>query len=761
MKLTPERIAALAADSDIKYLTTDSRSVFAPEQTVFAALRTGLADGHRYIRSLIDAGVRTFVVEYIPEDCAGADVEFLETDSVESALRAIARARVGQNTSGIVVTGSRGKTKVKELLYRAMLARGRRVRRSPGSWNSAVGVARSLWDARRDIPMTDNDFAIITEAAIDGPGQAEKIVECIRHSHKIGVITDITSEHDTAFASHADKIREKAAIVAHCDVIFYNDSDPELLPELRRAAPAARLVAVSADALPADCPTVYHALAKAVLGLEHMPVLPLASTRVEISETTNGCTVLRDYFTADVRSLENTLDTMRRHLTPAQTPVLVLGPLVEGTPEQAEDIARRFGVDRIIRVADAATFVAEHPAESFANNLIVVFGQSSEDFDSVAASLRSAAHDTTLEVDLDAIVHNYNYYRSLLPAGTGIIAMVKASAYGMGAVEIGKTLQSHGAAALAVAVVDEGVALRTGGITMPVIVLNPVTNRYPSLFANRLEPAVFSVEELDRLIHEAGRAGVTDYPVHIKLDTGMHRVGFIAEQIPALIERLSRPDAARVRVASVFSHLATADCLDMDAYTEGQIADFNRLYSMLADGIASRPARHLLNTAGMMRFADRVDFERARLGIGLYGIAPFPGPQSRRLATVAALRTTIISLKHWPEGTPIGYGCRGHVDRPSVIATIPIGYADGVNRHFGRGNASFKVRGVECPTVGNICMDLCMIDVTDVPSVSVGDSVEIFGPDMPVECLAEILDTIPYEILTSVSPRVSRTYFRH
>lgn len=761
MKLTRERIAALAANPDIKYLTTDSRSVFDPHHTVFAALRTGLADGHRYVRCMIEAGVRTFLVEYVPEDCIGADVEFIVVDSVEQTLRDLARARVAGNTSGIVVTGSRGKTKVKELIYRALLEQGRRVRRSPGSWNSAVGVALSLWDARRDIAMDDNDFTIVTEAAIDGPGQAAKIVECIGDSHKIGVITEITDEHDSSFASHADKIREKAAIVAHCDVIYYKNSDSELLPALREAAPAAKLIAVSPEALPADCPTVYHALAKAVLRLDTMPALPLTSTRTEITETTNGCTVLRDYFTADVRSLENTLDTMRRHLTPAQTPVLVLGQLVEGTTDSAEAIARKYGVERVIRVSDAATFIAEHPAESFADNLIVVFGEGNDDFDSVAASLRSAAHDTTLEVDLDAIVHNYNYYRSLVAGGTGIIAMVKASAYGLGAIEIGKTLQSHGAAALAVAVVDEGVALREAGITMPVIVLNPVTNRYPSLFANRLEPAVFSVEELDRLIHEAERAGVHDYPVHIKLDTGMHRVGFVAEQLPALIERLSRRDASRVRVASVFSHLATADCLDMDTYTQGQIDEFNRLYAELSDGIGARPARHLLNTAGMMRFADRVHFERARLGIGLYGIAPFDSPQSERLHTVAALRTTIISLKHWPAGTPIGYGCRGRVERPSIIATIPIGYADGINRHLGRGNASFLVRGVECPTIGNICMDLCMIDVTDVPGVRVGDSVEIFGPKMPVERLSATLDTIPYEILTSVSPRVKRTYFRH
>ncbi|MDE6134625.1 MAG: alanine racemase, partial [Muribaculaceae bacterium] len=307
------------------------------------------------------------------------------------------------------------------------------------------------------------------------------------------------------------------------------------------------------------------------------------------------------------------------------------------------------------------------------------------------------------------------------------------------------------------------VTLRNAGITMPVLVLNPVTNRYTSLFANRLEPAVFSVEELDRLIAEAAKAGVDHYPVHIKLDTGMHRVGFVEEQLPELIERLSRPDACHVDVVSVFSHLATADCLDMDRYTLSQMDSYDNMCSILRQGLGHDFRRHLLNSAGMLRYGMAPDrhYDMARLGIGLYGLIPYESPESSRLKTVAALRTTVISLKRLPAGSPVGYGCRGHVERESIIATLPIGYADGVNRRFGCGAASFMVRGVECPTVGNICMDLCMIDVTDVPGVSLGDSVEIFGPSMPVQRLSDLLGTIPYEIFTSVSARVRRTYFRH
>lgn len=741
---------------DKKYLVTDSRSVFDPDNTIFAAIRTDIGDGHRFVRPLIDKGVSTFVVEYIPDNCSADEADFVVVDSVEEALSRIAARRIAGHRNGIIVTGSRGKTTVKEMIYRTLLSQGIAVRRSPGSWNSAVGVALSLWENG----IAPEDCVIVTEAAIDGPGQARRISELTRETHPVGVITDITDEHDEAFENHAAKVREKIALVEHCRVIVYNDSDPELGNMLREVCPAAQLIPVSASCLPEDCTTVYHALVKAALNLDCMPSLPYVSTRVDITETTGGNTVLRDHFTPDLRALRNTLDTMRRHLTEVQTPVLILGPLVEGSHRQAIELANRFGVDNVITVDNAAEFASAHTIENFANNLIVVFGPTENGFDEIASSLRSAAHDTTLEVDLDALAHNYNAYRSLLPKNTGLIAMVKANAYGVGASEVGKTLQTRGAAALAVAVIDEGVALRKAGLSLPVIVLNPVTNRYPSLFANRLEPAVFSVEELDRLIKEAAKLDLHSYPVHVKLDTGMHRVGFTEEQLKNLIERMQRPDADRVKIVSVFSHLATADCLDLDSYTAGQLRLFKTMCETLATGLRTEFKRHILNTAGMVRYGKTEKYEMARLGIGLYGISPVDVANAPKLKPVAAFRSTIISLKHLDAGMAVGYGCKGRVERPSVIATLPVGYADGVNRHFGCGAVCFKIRGVECPTIGNICMDLCMVDVTDVPGVAVGDSVEIFGPEMPVERLSHVLGTIPYEVLTSVSARVMRTYFK-
>ncbi len=756
------------------HLIVDSRAVYDPCNTIFAAIRTDVGDGHRYVRGLYGQGVKAFIVEYIPEDCRDIDARFFVVDDVQAALGEIAYARIRGNEGGIVVTGSCGKTTMKELLYRALLQYAD-VRCSPRSWNSGIGLPLAIWDMTSGTKKAD---WFITEAGIDAPGQAVFIRSVISNTHHVGVLTPITGEHDEAFISHADKVREKLAILSACRTVVYDASDPgtdvlvkEWHDQWLKAGRQMALVPVVRGGFV----SIYHAIADRVLDILgfspeqrlHVPSLPIADKRREISAGNFGNIIVRDRFTADLRSLRDALDFMRRHATPTHPRVLALGRLLapkDANPDEiraeAKHMAAQFGVD-VLDIDRAAPdlLVRYHRGELLRDRQVLVFGEPDKPLVDFAEALESAGHDTTLEVDLDAIVHNYNHYRSLVPPGTGIIAMVKASAYGMGAVEIGKILQSHGAAALAVAVIEEGIALREAGISMPVMVLNPVTNRYPALFSHRLEPAVFSIDELDRLIEEAGKAGVKEYPVHVKLDTGMHRVGFLAADLDAIAARIAATDA--VKVKSVFSHLATADCLDMDEYTEAQLELFRCMTDALREKLGYSFFRHILNTAGMMRFASCGNYEMARLGIGLYGISPYEGSDGDALKPVAAFRSHIISLKHWPAGTPVGYGCKGRtVETDSIVATVPVGYADGVNRRLGGGRASFVVKGVECPTIGNICMDLCMVDVSAVPDVAVGDAVEIFGPSMTVGRLAKTLGTIPYEVLTSVSPRVKRVYVR-
>lgn len=765
-------------------LATDSRSVVEPAKTLFAALRTPVGDGHKYISGLYQAGVRSFLVETLPNVMAMPDASFIVVDSVVKALGQLAAARLGSFDGGIIVTGSHGKTTVKELLYRALLPY-REVRRSPRSWNSQVGVPLAVWN------MTENAMPalMVTEAGIDGPGQGEALGAILGSSHRVAVVTPITDEHDEAFGSHVAKVKEKLKIIQDCSTIIYADTDPCLAAEIAAfVASHPDIKAIPVHAAPAS--DIFHALVHAAVAAIGLPVdgvdvLPRVDTRREIQSDSFGNTVIRDRFTPDAVSMRQALDFMRRHAGSMENSILIVSGLLHACSDEAKvrelyqaafDTAGEYGVKSIIctaaecagmnfRVADGVELTLRPGGEAtlldayYSGNLchdsrILIFGTDT----GFADAFTSAGHETVLEVDLDAVVHNYNYYRSLLPQGTGLVGMVKASAYGMGAIEIGRTLQSQGAAYLAVAVIEEAIDLRAAGITMPIMVLNPVTNRYAALFAHRVEPAVFSMDELKRLISEARRAGVRQWPVHIKLDTGMHRVGFLDSQLDEMIECLK--GQTELKVASVFSHLATADCLDKDAYTHAQLDAFYKMTDRIHAALGYDFRRHILNTAGMMRFSACGPYEMGRLGIGLYGISPLPADNKTPLKPVATFRSRIVSIKHWPEGTSVGYGCCGMTERPSVIATVPVGYADGVNRHLGCGRGSFLIGGVLCPTIGNICMDQCMVDVTDVEGVAVGDSVGIFGSGAPVERLAEVLDTIPYEPLTSVSPRVRRVYFK-
>ena len=370
--------------------------------------------------------------------------------------------------------------------------------------------------------------------------------------------------------------------------------------------------------------------------------------------------------------------------------------------------------------------------------------------------LEAKQHQTVEEIDLNALAHNFKFFRSLIKPTTKAVAMVKADGYGTGSYEMAKTLQDCGCDYLAVAAQDEGVDLRNAGITMPIIVLNPSVVNYKSLFQYHLEPEVYSIIEARELIKEGAKYGAKNFPVHIKLDTGMHRLGFIKEQLPELIELLHSQDV--IKPASMFSHLCVADEPAQDAYTHMQLDYFEQCTQVLQAAFNHHITRHILNTTGIVRFPE-YQYDMVRIGIGLYGIKTCYDGSEDALKPVASLHSIIISLKDWPAGTTIGYGRHGVLTRPSRIATVTIGYADGYDRHFGNGHAQIWVNGTLCPTVGNVCMDAVMVDVTEA-QCQVGDRVEIFGEHIPIERLSEARDTIPYEILTSISPRVKRVYYR-
>jgi alanine racemase len=392
---------------------------------------------------------------------------------------------------------------------------------------------------------------------------------------------------------------------------------------------------------------------------------------------------------------------------------------------------------------------------SLHDEVILIKGARPFGFDRITELLEQKVHETILEVNLNAVVDNLNYYRSFLKPETKLVCMVKADAYGAGAVEVAKTLQDHRVDYLAVAVADEGVTLRHHGITQNIMIMNPEMTAFKTMFDYDLEPEVYSFRLMDALIHAAEQQGITGWPVHIKLDTGMHRLGFDPEKdIDEVIRRLKAQNAIIPR--SVFSHFVGSDSDDFDNFSAMQFEKFDKASRQLQAAFSHKILRHMDNSAAIEHFPER-QMDMCRLGLGLYGVDP---RDNRMLHTVSTLKTTILQLRHVPKEETVGYSRKGVLTRDSLIAAIPIGYADGLNRHLGRGAGYCLVNGQKAPYVGNICMDVAMIDVTDIPDVHEGDMVEIFGEHLPITVLSDVLDTIPYEVMTSVSNRVKKVYFQ-
>lgn len=807
MKTTLKDIAKILGtelkgqDRDVELLLTDSRSLTDSAKSFFFALRTETNDGHRYIKELYGQGVKAYVVNDIPSETKEMkDASWIVVPDTLKALQKVGSLGRKNAKEVIAITGSRGKTTLKEWLFQ-MLSPFMGVSRSPRSYNSQIGVPLSLWGIR-----PGSDVALI-EAGISKKGEMAALAECIKPDTV--VITNVGEAHDQGFASRDEKIREKVALAAAPSVksVIFCADDPELEAEILQQCQGKELIRWHDRELglnsslfgesfgeeeinPWERENVGHAIAVARNLLvpegdifNALRRLYRIGTRLNVSEGVNDCLVIHDSYTSDQSSLVPALDFMKRRLAPGSKETLIVSDLLHeaGSPDDAvsamAEMLRMSGVKRLIGIGpgmrngaetfgkvvedsvffeSTEDFLSKLSTSDFCNETILLKGAPEFGFGRIAQLLEARTHETVLEVNLDAVVRNYNFFRSKLPAGTGLVAMVKASGYGAGSYEIARTLQDCGAAYLAVAVLDEGIDLRNRGITMPIMVMNPKVVNYRQMFANHLEPEIYSMPMLLDVVKEAEKYGVKEYPVHIKLDTGMHRMGFVEEELPEVMRMLRSTDA--VIIASAFSHLATADCMDMDEYTLLQLERFDRFTNYMLSQ-SSRPfLRHVLNSAGILRFP-QYHYDMARLGIGLYGVNTLPPEVETPLSVVSTLRTVIIAIRDWKKGESIGYARRSILERDSRIATIPIGYADGMNRHFGRGNISVKVNGKDAPTIGNICMDACMIDVTGIDCKE-GDVVEIFGPSASVYRLSDLLDTIPYEILTSVSPRVKRVYYR-
>ena len=511
---------------------------------------------------------------------------------------------------------------------------------------------------------------------------------------------------------------------------------------------------------------------------KRMKLLEPVAMRLEVKEGINDCMLINDTYNSDINSLNIALDFMMRRSSADKKNTLILsdilqtGLLPKSLYRKVADLCKRKQVDRIIGIGrdlveneslftmekaffpSTEKFLQSNLINTFNNELVLLKGARNFHFEEISDRLELKQHETILEVNLDAVVHNYNQYKQQLKPTTRIVCMVKAFGYGAGSFELAKTLQDQGCDYLAVAVADEGAALRKQGITTPIMVMNPEFSTFRTLFTHLLEPEIYSFKLLKAFIHEGARAGITNFPIHIKIDSGMHRLGFLPSEMEELINLLQRQNTVIVR--SVFSHFAGSDDPRFDDFTREQIRVFKACAHQIEKASDHKVLKHILNSAGIERFADE-QLDMVRLGIGLYGIEA--SGTNMHLRNISTLRSTILQIKTIPAGETVGYSRKGTLTRESRIAMIPIGYADGFDRRLGNRNGYVMINGHKCPTVGNICMDVCMVDVTDA-TCEEGDPVIIFGEELPVTVLSDILGTIPYEIITSVSTRVKRVYFR-
>ena len=815
-------------EGNVRWLLTDSRSLCFPEETLFFALKTQRNDGHRYIDDLYRRGVRMFVVEQVPEhqEIRYPDADFLRVPSPLAALQRLAERHRDEFDIPIIgITGSNGKTMVKEWLYQLLLP-SQKIVRSPRSYNSQIGVPLSVW------LLNEQTEVGIFEAGISQPGEMYALRDIIQPT--IGVLTSLGAAHQENFRSMEEKCMEKLELMHDTDAMVYcSDNDivsrcirrmqykgekiawsqcdenvAFFVKEIVNKAPNTRITYIYQEeensyTIPfIDEASIENSITCAAVALhlgvtpaqlaERMPRLEPVAMRLEVKQGQHGCILINDSYNSDINSLDIALDFMQRRMTQRDGSFVTLRDITKepslcvvlsdifqtGTsPEtlyaQVSDLCVKRGINKFIGIgpevtaqadriqiadkqffADVNHFLASKAFSDLRNELILLKGARPFGFDRITEQLEQKVHETILEVNLNAVVENLNYYRSFLKPETKMVCMIKADAYGAGAVEIAKTLQDHRVDYLAVAVADEGVTLRKAGITANIMIMNPEMTAFKTMFDYDLEPEVYSFRLMDALIKAARKEGITGWPVHIKLDTGMHRLGFDPiNDIDEVIDRLRHQNAIIPR--SVFSHFVGSDSDDFDAFSARQFELFEQGSQKLQAAFSHKILRHMDNSAGIEHFPER-QMDMCRLGLGLYGVDP---RDNRMLHTVSTLKTTILQLRHVPAGETVGYSRKGKIERDSVIAAIPIGYADGLNRHLGNRHGYCLVHGQKAEYVGNICMDVAMIDVTDIPCQE-GDQVEVFGEHLPVTVLSDAIDTIPYEVLTAVSNRVKRVYFQ-
>ncbi len=829
-KIVKGKLIQKAADNYVEHIVLDSRKVNYSAHAVFFALKGIRRDGHQYITELYQKGIRNFIVSEQPEEGSVAEANIIKVKDTVQALQLLAaNHRSGFTIPVIGVTGSNGKTIVKEWLYQ-LLQPDYNIIRSPKSYNSQIGVPLSVWQMN---PM--HELAIF-EAGISQPDEMQNLQKIIQPT--IGIFTNIGKAHGEGFLNIRQKINEKLKLFIHADIIIFcrdyldiNECLMTAKAQMKKADPdfeGLKTFTWSKNNLDADvqvksivkntglthlvleqkgeaysfsipfmddasienavhCWMLMHYLGVAPAIIAHrMLDLNRVAMRLEMNDAINNCSLINDSYNSDLNSLAIALDFLDQQKQHEKKTLILSDILESGMPDEKlyRDVSQLVlskGVDRLIGIGEniskqqglftgnhrltaafypsTESFLQLFSGDQFGDETILLKGARPFAFERIGKRLEQKAHETILEIDLNALLHNLSVFQGLLKPETKIMVMVKAFSYGSGSFEVANALQFHKSDYLAVAYADEGVELRKAGITMPIMVMNPEQKSFDAIIQYQLEPELYSIRLLKQFIHAVTLSQdkmKEGYPVHFELETGMNRLGLNAADLDEVYSLLAAD--APLRVRTIFTHLAGSEDPSLDEYSRMQIHRFSMMSESIIRQLRYPVWRHVLNSAGISRFPD-AQFEMVRLGIGLYGIDTTDKVQ-QQLKNVSTLKTTISQIKKISAGETVGYGRMGIASGDMTIATVGIGYADGLDRSLSRGAGKMLVRGKLAPVIGNINMDMTMLDITGITDAEEGDEVIVFGEALPVQQLAQWAHTIPYEVLSTISRRVKRVYYQ-
>jgi Alr-MurF fusion protein len=798
-------------DDIIEHLLIDSRKLLFPSTSLFFAISTSHRNANDFIQELYDKGVRNFVVDnnYVQNDNLVA-TNILVVQDVIQALQGIAAHHRYQFTYPVIgITGSNGKTIVKEWLYQ-LLQNNYNIVRSPKSYNSQIGVPLSVWQ------MSAANTLAIFEAGISMPNEMDKLQKIIQPT--IGIFTSIGDAHSEGFEDVAQKIEEKSKLFLSCNEIIYCKDNVGVANAIEskcntchlfswskkdeatlsitaiqiqhyntviKANYQNRKVSISVpftndaaieNAITCWCVLLHLGVVDEVVS-EKMMQLRSVEMRLELKQGINNCSVINDSYSADINSLTIALDFLQQQQQHQKRTVILSDILQSGKKSaelyaevaailQQKNINRFIGIgteisknkDAFKPIVDAQFFTSTNdfkqnfPTLHFNSETILLKGARVFEFEQLSHLLEQKLHQTILEINLNALTHNLKVYKQQLNEGVKLMAMVKAFSYGSGGFEIANVLQFNKVDYLAVAYADEGVELRKAGITLPIMVMNAEEATFDVLVQYNLEPELYSFTIFDGFENYLQQNGVNNYPVHLKIDTGMKRLGFELNEIQTLCTKIT--ESSTFKIQTVFSHLAASDAAEHDDFTQQQANIFNEACNILQLSIPYPFIKHIANTGAIHRHKN-LQYNMVRLGIGLYGV---DSVLQQQLKNVTTLKTTISQIKKIKKGESVGYSRKGITNTDATIATVRIGYADGYPRALSNGKGSMLVNGKLAPVIGNVCMDMTMLDITNIEAKE-GDAVIVFGETLPVNNLAQKADTIAYEILTGISQRVKRVYF--